>query len=329
VSNLAICVTGLPAGARVTQLPVADAGALTGLVAAMELAFFGRSEANEPEIRGSLSASELHGTRGTAGIWQDDQLVAAALAFDDLAHGRGLSLDLFIHPAIGPRQHVADRLLDAAERYAALLDDCARAWLKSENFGGDDEVGSVFAARGYEQHRTYLRMRIDFEEVPEPPPPLPGLTVRTFEEADWPEMHRVITQGFADHYDFHPLPFEAFRRDNTTETSDRSRWRLVFDGPTCVAVSIGSNRFATSKVGYVENLTVLPAYRRRGVARMLLRDAFALDARNGFTSTTLHCDATNPTGANQLYTQLGMRPDQSYSAWRARMAGRFAPVVGD
>ena len=55
----------------------------------------------------------------------------------------------------------------------------------------------------------------------------------------------------------------------------------------------------------------------------LLRDAFHRDAGLGFTGTALHCDATNPTGATQLYESVGMQRDQYYLAWRAGL-----PVFG-
>jgi len=64
-------------------------------------------------------------------------------------------------------------------------------------------------------------------------------------------------------------------------------------------------------------LSVLREYRGRGVAKFLLRDAFHRDAGLGFTGTALHCDATNPTGATQLYESVGMQRDQYYLAWRA------------
>lgn len=325
VTQLVMCLTGIPSGMRVAPLTKADLPALTGLIAAMESAYFGRSEANEPEVLGVLRSPELHGTRGTAAVWQDDELLAALLAHDGLEHGRGVHLDLFMRPDGRGRSQLAHSLLAGTERYAQNLTASPQDWLKSENFAGDTELLETFRDRGYEQHRVYLRMRIDYADAALPSPGLPdGLSVRTMTDPDWPDLYQVVTTAFADHYDFHPLPFEAFRTDLLNETSDRDRWRLVFDGDVCIGACIASKRFAEHRVGYVETLAVLREQRGRGVARFLLHDAFARDQQAGFEATTLHCDATNPTGAAQLYESVGMHRDQEYTAWRTALQARGA-----
>ena len=326
VSNLAMYVTGAPAGLRLTQLDTSHTGALSRLVTDMELAFFDRSETNEPEILGTLQAPELYGSRGTAGLWDGSELIAAALAFDELPHGGGLYLELFVHPDATQRTRIADRLLEAAETYGGTLPAPADDWVKSEEFRGDGDVGEAFRERGYEQHRVYLRMRLDFDEPPAVPTAPAGLAVRGMAEQSWPALHSAVNEAFQDHYDFHPRPLELFRRDLVNETTDMSAWRLVFDGTDCVGACLGSNRFAPHRLGYVEVLCVVRGYRGRGIARYLLRDAFARDAAAGFTGTSLHCDATNPTGAAALYERVGMRRDHAYNAWRTglRVGTRFA-----
>jgi ribosomal protein S18 acetylase RimI-like enzyme len=134
---------------------------------------------------------------------------------------------------------------------------------------------------------------------------------------DWRDVYEVIQSSFLDHYDFHPRPFDVFQQDMLDETADLGQWRLVFADGTCVGVCLGSNRYAAHRLGYVASLGVLREHRGRGIARFLLRDAFHRDAGLGFTGTSLHCDATNPTGATQLYESVGMQRDQFYVAWRA------------
>lgn len=309
-------VTGLPAGLRVTQVEDAHLSRVTGVIASMETGFFSRSDSNDKETLGALRAPELHGARGTAAVWQDDELVAVALAYEDFAHGQAMYMDLFITPEVAGRPQIAARLLAAAESYAATFDVPAGATLKLESFRGDGEVETVLRAAGFETHRVYLRMRLDFARPPEPAPPPAGLTVRTMREEDWQAIYEVIQSSFLDHYDFHPRPFDAFKQDMLDETADLGQWRLVFDGGLCVGVCLGSNRYAAHRLGYVGTLGVLRDYRGRGIAKFLLRDAFHRDAGLGFTGTALHCDATNPTGATQLYESVGMRRDQFYVAWR-------------
>lgn len=316
MSHLAMYVMGLPAGLTVTELTDEHVPDITALVRAKELAYFERSETNEPEILGTLKAPDLDGSRGTTGVWEDGELVAAMFAFNGLEHERGLFLDTFIAPYARNRQQLAQCLLRAGERYGETLSAPAGSFVKAESFAGDTEVETSLSDRGYERHRVYLRMRLDFEEPVGQPDPPAGLQVRGMTEQDWDQVHHVITEAFKDHYDSHPLPLDLFQQDMANETSDRNRWRLVFDGSQCVAVCIASHRFAPGGLGYVENLAVLREYRGRGIARFLLQDAFARDSADGFTGTSLHCDATNPTGATALYRSVGMTEDHNYVAWR-------------
>lgn len=309
-------VTGVPHGLRVTQLTGADTPAVTALVQDMEREHFGRTETNDTEIRGVLASPELRGTRNTAGLWDGDRLVGVLLAFDGLEHGRGVHMDLFADPGLPQRAAVAECLLAAGERFAGSLPVPTPDYLKCESFNGDQAVARTLADRGYEPHRTYLRMRLDFDEAPRTGELPAGLTDRRMTDDDWEALHGVITSAFRDHYDSHPLPLELFRQDSVNDTTDFDRWRLVFDGDDCVAVCIASKRYAAHGLGYVENLAVLREYRGRGIARYLLGDAFRRDHAAGFAGTSLHCDATNPTGAAQLYESVGMSRDQEYLAWR-------------
>lgn len=310
-------VAGLPSGLRVTQVEDAHLSRVTAVVTAMETGFFNRSDSNDKETLGALRAPELHGARGTAAVWQDDELVAVALAYEDFTRSHALFMDLFITPHAAQRGQIARRLLAAAESYAMTFDVPPGATLKVESFRGDDEVETALRDAGFETHRVYLRMRLDFAQPPVPATPPDGLTVRTFADPDWQGVYEVVQSSFLDHYDFHPQPFDAFKQDMLDETADLGQWRLVFDGDSCVGVCLGSNRYAAHDLGYVGTLGVLREYRGRGVAKFLLQDAFHRDAALGFTGTSLHCDATNPTGATQLYESVGMQRDQFYVAWRA------------
>lgn len=312
-------VRRVPQGLRVTALTPAQAPAVTQLVRSMEHGYFGRTETNDTEIRGVLASPELRGTRNTAGLWDGDELVGALLAFDGLEHGRGLQLDLFIEPGYPDRRCVAECLLRGGEAFGRTLPSAPHDQLKCESFSGDEDVPAVLDDLGFDAHRTYLRMRLDFDGAPAVSELPAGLRAQPMTDDDWPQMHHVIIEAFRDHYDSHPLPLDLFRQDSVNDTTDFDRWRLVFDGDDCVAVCIASNRYAEHGLGYVENIGVLREYRGRGIARFLLRDAFARDHSDGLNGTSLHCDATNPTGATQLYESVGMRRDQEYLAWRTRL----------
>lgn len=314
MAHLAMFVNGLP-GLRVTELRRENAQALSDLVRDIELQYFGDSQTNPSEIAGYLQAPDLHRGRGTAGLWEDGELVAALLAFDGLTHEQAVFLDMYVGPT-RDREPTIARLLAAGSEYARHLSSAPGAWLKADNFAGDEQVRAALTDDGYEPHRVYQRMRLDFE-TPQAPAALPaGLSARAMTPQDWPNIHAVVTDAFRDHYDSHPLPLELFKAHHDAETTTFDRWRLVFDGDDLVAVGIGSDRYAAYNLGYVDTLAVLRTHRGRGIATWLLRDAFAADFTAGRTGTALHCDAENLTGATRLYAAVGMRADQRYDAWQ-------------
>ena len=62
----------------------------------------------------------------------------------------------------------------------------------------------------------------------------------------------------------------------------------------------------------IESIGVVPAWRGRGIAKALLRRAFAALAKRGHHEVRLGVDAQNPTGAVALYESVGMTPYRSY-----------------
>ena len=83
----------------------------------------------------------------------------------------------------------------------------------------------------------------------------------------------------------------------------------------------GNDQFAEDEgCGYVARVAVVAAARGKGLARLLLRQAFARDARAGRVGTILHVDTNNPTPALGLYERVGMRTVLVIDVWRRIMA---------
>lgn len=64
-------------------------------------------------------------------------------------------------------------------------------------------------------------------------------------------------------------------------------------------------------------VAVLPSARGRGLAKLLLLQAFADDHRRGRRGTILHVDSNNVTPAVGLYERVGMRPVLAIDVWQA------------
>jgi ribosomal protein S18 acetylase RimI-like enzyme len=91
---------------------------------------------------------------------------------------------------------------------------------------------------------------------------------------------------------------------------------LEIDGRAVAIRECSDDFIASENCGYIGRLGVHEEARGRGLAKFLLRDAFALDAAAGRSGTILHVDTNNPTPALGLYLSVGMTATLAIDAWR-------------
>jgi ribosomal protein S18 acetylase RimI-like enzyme len=115
-----------------------------------------------------------------------------------------------------------------------------------------------------------------------------------------------------------PKSYESWLADKESQSSfEWSQLRLARVDGEPAAMFAGTNQFVPDEnCGYVATLATLPDYRGRGLGALLLRDAFARDARAGRVGTYLHVDANNTTPALGLYESVGMRQVLAIEIWR-------------
>ncbi|MFC4535593.1 GNAT family N-acetyltransferase [Sphaerisporangium dianthi] len=182
----------------------------------------------------------------------------------------------------------------------------------------DEAKRALAAAYGFEPATSFHRLRADHAEVDEGS--LPGVTVRAAAGSDdlMRAAHRIHQEGFAEHFGFVPKQYDRWKRDfESSSTHDWSQLLLAEVDGVPAAMLLGSDMFAADEnCGYVRILSVLPGFRGRGLGRLLLKRAFAADARRGRTGTYLHVDAGNTTPALDLYLSVGMRPVLAIDVWR-------------
>ena len=141
-----------------------------------------------------------------------------------------------------------------------------------------------------------------------------SVTIRAFETGrDERALHEVEEASFADHWGFRPVPFETFEADMYgAEGWDPS---LAFLAEVDAAVVGLVVALSFEGEGTVAILGVVPAWRGRGIAKALLRRAFAELAQRGHREVRLGVDAQNPTGAVALYESVGMTPYRAYDIY--------------
>lgn len=297
-----------------------DAGAVYALVAESNTRVIGQAdftledamdELSEPSFDLATDAWLVLDATGTAAGYAAvraeegaDHVEAELYALDD-------TTTAWLHEAVADR---ADEIARAAGQSTATLDFAI--------YRQDDRRRAQVAALGHTIVTTFHRMRIDHDgpgSVPAPPPP-PGVELRTGpgDESFRRVAHDVKNAGFAEHFGWVDLPFERWHDQveaSPVRTWDQL-WLAEIDGVPAAMLHAHDGFLADEGCGYVSHLAVLSEFRGRGLAKLLLKTAFAADAANGRTGTLLHVDTNNPTPALDLYLGLGMRPVLVIDVWR-------------
>jgi ribosomal protein S18 acetylase RimI-like enzyme len=308
----------LPAGYLVRSPRPDDAQAIYGLVAAYNLKVLGNANITLAEVNEILRASSFQPDH-------DGWLIV---------DGSGRAAN-FACVQAGVSQRIVQLSFATADAPGSewlLETGIARGRELIGSGGGVVEVGlhrenvvliELVRSRGLEHGTTYFKMRIDHDGpvgVPEPPA---GTTVRlgADDETVRRAIHAVMTEAFRaqEHAAIRPYDEWVERHENRA-SSDWSQMTLVeADGRPAAASDCNHAFVETDNCGYVGRLAVIPEARGLGLAKYLLRQAFATDAAAGLDGTILHVDTNNPTPALGLYESVGMRPVQIADVWELKV----------
>ncbi|MEV7011501.1 GNAT family N-acetyltransferase [Streptosporangium sp. NPDC051022] len=233
--------------------------------------------------------------------------------------GDNVDIDVVVHPG-APELTGAlwDTVIERAARIAAELGH-DRAVVDIGLYREDSGKRAIASARGFAAATSFIRMLVDHgPSVPEPACP-PGVTIHhgTTEQVRR-EGHAVQQAGFAEHFGFTPKDYDEWYADlDSSASTDWAQLAVARVDGEPAAMLLGTDAFAGDEnSGYVRQLAVLPAFRGRGLGRLMLRKAFAADARRGRVGTYLHVDANNSTPALDLYLSVGMRQVLAIDVWR-------------
>jgi mycothiol synthase len=305
--------------------PVAeDAEALAGLIRACDIAILGSSDVSVVEIRDDLTQPRFNASRdGWLGLDAGGSAVVWAWVYDP--HGTDhLIADLYVHPDADQDLHRAflTRITHRAGEMAAS-NAVDPAELHIGNLVTDRIRAAYLTELGFTAVRRFSRMLIDLcadEPTPTLPPRVDVRTVDPSRERDLRAFHRVLTESFREHFGAVDEPYEDWVAHLAAMADvDFGEWWLAeVDGAPAAALR-GGNSLADENGGYVRELGVLPAYRRRGLGRLLLQWAFAEWGRRGRRLAGLGVDTANVTNALRLYESVGMRPAYQIDVYQIKV----------
>lgn len=303
----------LPDGYRARLVAPDDAAAIGELIAAVEVDRFGRVETDAGHARAVLARAGLDAGRDTVLVTASDGEVAAwawvnrrsEVCVHPAHRGRGLGAGLLAWVEARARQAgtgtVVQQVPDSDTGAAELLGRAgfvvkARAWML-----GIDTAGVTV-------------------------PAVDGIGIRAYRPGDVAAAHDVTEDAFAD-WKQRAVPLDEWAAGTVEQTGFTSEASgMAFDGERMVGALIAL-RVPGRGDGTVESLAVRSGYRHRGIARALLRFAFAGFAQAGLGHCTVwtHSD----TGALSLYERVGMSVERTASVYFKDLGVRRAfPAAG-
>jgi mycothiol synthase len=176
---------------------------------------------------------------------------------------------------------------------------------------GDERTSSFLAARGFEPVRHLLDLRLDLHAAPPAPAWPAGVRCRALrpgqdEEAAW-GVHQAAFADLATHL---PIPLDDWvgERVERDPEFDAGLFLLAEHDDEVIGIAVcRAGALGSPEDGWIRDLAVLPAWRRKGVGMALLRTALAAFRQRGLMGAALEVDDVTLEGAVALYRRAGMR----------------------
>jgi ribosomal protein S18 acetylase RimI-like enzyme len=311
-------IAALPDGYTVRSPEPGDAEALFEMLAACNSAVVGFADTTLEEVAYCLGRPGFDPATDGWLVLADDGRPAG------YATTRGVGDHLLIDVEVTSQYpEVAGWLVDQTIRRAQEMGrERGHAEVTADLFvyRADEVLRTQLAGHDFATGTTYHRMRIDHTGPIAAPDEPAGVQVRrgAFDEVTRWAAHAAITECFTGQFGWVETP-----RDDWVEalddvpTFDWSQLTLLEGDGRTVAVRFCNDKYVESDdCGHIGMLGVVEEFRGRGLAKYLLRDAFAVDAAAGRAGTILHVDTNNPTPALDLYLSVGMAPTVIFDGWR-------------
>ena len=253
----------------------------------------------------------------------NDQVIAYGRILD-WTEGDGTHVWLhlgWVRPAWRKRNVGSALLRELEQRIRRLAAaEGAPRWEFAANASSTElEATQLLLDNGYRPGYSLLEMGLDwaaFDAAPRAPWP-DGFTLRPATAADAPALARSVAEAYRDEYPderYHePMDVAAYADELAGPRFDLSLAQVAWAGDEPAGQVIPLIERGRAEIYEV---SVRPAYRRRGLARALLaRQLDELRAR-GVAVVRLHTMAEFPTQAATLYQSLGFRVLKKFPRYR-------------
>jgi mycothiol synthase len=332
-----------PALDRLSWRPMTadDLPALARLVAAIEAVDETGENYDESDLGDDLADPTMDPARDTlAAVAPDGELwafgtVRGAATVRDADR---IWLDGGVHPALRGRG-LGRQVIEWQEPRAAELHRDRHPEVPGELLVGVYETvpsrAALARAWGYEPARYFYDMQRDLAaELPAIPPAPAGLRVVPFDTRYDEAVLQAHREAFAGHWGSTPPDPERWRHWYTGARSFRLDISLLaLDGDEVAAYLLtyffAADAQATGvREAWVGQLGTRAAWRRRGLASLLLATALTAYRDAGYQVAGLDVDSENGTGALGLYERLGFVVDHRWVTWMKPVEAVGARAAG-
>lgn len=176
----------------------------------------------------------------------------------------------------------------------------------------------LFASNGYKSNLSFIIMELTLDEPPIPPQWTEGIHVRTFITGQDEQATYYTDEEASKDKGYHaPLNYEGWvkRMGMDSETFDPDIWFLACDGDNVVGVALNAHDHDPDTV-WVDHLSVLRDWRKKGIGKALLLHSFGEIYKRGLRTVKLSVDSKSLTNAPHLYESVGMRTIQQYHIYK-------------
>lgn len=300
----------LPDDLRLRAPSLEDAQAIAELAATCEMTDAGSSDADAETVRDLWNNLDLA---------RDAFVVVTAqgriVGYTGIKrYGQLLLLDPHtnVHPDYRGRD-LEDFLLQLAEEQGRVLLAKAQGKVSPviKTWSISPARRQLLEQHGYGVKSSEITMERDLHASPPIFSALADLDIRqAMLPQDEHAVYFVVQEAFQDIGGYPYRPFQEWRTGVLEIASfDPSMLYVARDGEKVVG-AIVCRTYLEAGDGFVHQVAVLPAYRRRGMASGLLQRVFMEYAQRGIFHVVLNVDEHNATGAHQLYASLGMHQSQ-------------------
>lgn len=168
----------------------------------------------------------------------------------------------------------------------------------------------LLRSRGYQALWDSWVLRLA-DDAPLPTADITGLEIRPFRPEEEHTLYTIIDSAFSEWEGRNSEPFEKWQAAVTRRRDFEPELLLIAladSQPVGAAYGI-----SYPDEGWIDKIAVLPAFRGQGIASALLARLFGEFRSRGESNLRLTTDSR--TGALDLYLNLGMTVDQTYTRW--------------